>query len=229
MTTLVLLPGLDGTGVLFSNFLKSLGPQVKTRVASYPVDSPQGYVDLQSVAASFIPSDEPYVLFAESFSGPIAILIASTRPKFLKGLILCCSFARTPSRFAVRLFSLFGSAPIKILPNGILGKILLGRSSNAKVRNALTEALSRISGGALKGRIKSVASVDVSANLREIRVPILYLRATKDSLVPKSAFRLISEFAPHAKLVEIEGPHLLVQAAPSATAAITRDFLERVS
>jgi pimeloyl-[acyl-carrier protein] methyl ester esterase len=228
MVTLILLPGMDGTGLLFADFLTALGPHLKTLVVSFPTNSPLDYAELEAVASSFIPRDEPYVLLAESFSGPIGICIASTKPQNLKGLVLCCSFARTPRRFALRLLKLLGSTPLKILPDNILGRTLLGRSSNAQLLNSLRASLAKVSGDALMARIKAMSTVDVSTKLQEIRVPILYLRAKRDSLVLRSSFLHIARMAPHVKLVELDGPHLLLQAVPSEAGPIVRDFLNHM-
>lgn len=96
MVALVLLPGLDGTGRLFVDFVAALGAEVEVTVASYPTDTPLGYAELTAVARSFLPPDQPFFLLAESFSGPIAISIAQSSPPGLLGVALCCSFARNP-------------------------------------------------------------------------------------------------------------------------------------
>ncbi len=67
MVTLVLLPGIDGTGSLFSEFIDALGPDVETIVVSYPADQSQSYSDLETVARSFLPINKPYLLLGESF------------------------------------------------------------------------------------------------------------------------------------------------------------------
>src|SRR6516162_3575503 len=93
---LVLLPGLDGTGLLFRGFLKTLDPAILTAVVSYPPDRDMDHAGLEAVVRASLPTQEPFVLLAESFSGPIAIAIAASRPAGLRGLILSCSFARNP-------------------------------------------------------------------------------------------------------------------------------------
>ena len=75
--TLVLLPGMDGTGQLFAPFLAALGPEFRTRVVSYPVDQPLGYAELELLARAAIPARGPYVILGESFSGPIASMISA--------------------------------------------------------------------------------------------------------------------------------------------------------
>ena len=115
MVALVLLPGLDGTGLLFADFAASFGPEVKVIVASYPTDTPLGYSELESVARTFLPQDQPFFLLAESFSGPIGIAIAASSPPGLLGLVLCCSFARNPVPMLAPLGLLVGAFPVAVL------------------------------------------------------------------------------------------------------------------
>src|SRR4051812_248219 len=95
MTTLVLLPGLDGTGELFAAFIAAL-PGRDVRVIAYPADRAMTYSQLEEFVREGLPRGEDYFLLAESFSGPIGISIAATTPPRLKGLILCGTFATNP-------------------------------------------------------------------------------------------------------------------------------------
>jgi pimeloyl-ACP methyl ester carboxylesterase len=72
-----------------------------------------------------------------------------------------------------------------------------------------------------------VLSVDVSAVLPQIVVPVLYLRASEDRLVPRSASDALT-IVPQIRLTEIEGPHFLLQASPSAAAAAVEAFLSEM-
>jgi pimeloyl-ACP methyl ester carboxylesterase len=96
MITLILLPGLGGTGELFEPFLAALGSAVAVKVIRYPGDVALGYDALGRFVRAMLPEGEPFVLLGESFSGPIAISLAATGGTQLRGLILCCSFARNP-------------------------------------------------------------------------------------------------------------------------------------
>ena len=73
--TLVLLPGMDGTGDLFAAFLSAPGCDLDVKVVSYPTDVALGYADLEAFARAALPTDRPFVILGESFSGPIAISI----------------------------------------------------------------------------------------------------------------------------------------------------------
>jgi pimeloyl-ACP methyl ester carboxylesterase len=96
---LVLLPGLDGTGDLFAPVVDALGPNVPTQIVRYPLSHASDYAACEAIARGALPTDRPYVLLGESFSGPIAVSIAAAAPPGLRGLILCSTFARNPQPY----------------------------------------------------------------------------------------------------------------------------------
>lgn len=96
MTTLVLLPGVDGTGELFGPLIAALNGQVRTLVVRYPTDEALSYLELQRQVHDLLPEGEPFFLLGESFSGPVAISIAAEKPVGLQGGILGASFLRNP-------------------------------------------------------------------------------------------------------------------------------------
>src|SRR5262249_47392049 len=111
MATLVLLPGMHGSGELFADFVAALGAEHEAIAITYPKDQPLGYARLESIVRSELPSDRSYVLLGESFSGPIALSIAASAPCRLRGLILCGSFAKNPMPFLGTLRHFSGIIP----------------------------------------------------------------------------------------------------------------------
>lgn len=79
----MLLPGLDGTGDLFGPLLPFLGDSTPTLVVRYPPDVPLGYAALTDLARASLPSDGPFFLLGESFSGPVAVKLAAQAPSGL--------------------------------------------------------------------------------------------------------------------------------------------------
>jgi len=225
MVALLLLPGLDGTGLLFEEFAASLGSDVEVIVASYPAERPLSYTELESIARRYIPSDKSFFLLGESFSGPIALSIAASSPPGLLGVILCCSFARnplpllTPARSLVRLF------PVKSLPISLLSFFLMGRFSTERLRVRLAGALARVIPEVLQSRAYATLTVDASAALRRVKVPLLYLRASEDRVVGKSAAEWILSQASDARMIEYAAPHFLLQVLPRETAAAVGKFI----
>src|SRR4029453_9407851 len=115
MATLVLLPGLDGTGELFAEFVAALrGHEV--HIVDYPRDRAMSYAALEELVRERLPREQDYFLLAESFSGPIGISIAASSPPHLKGLILCGSFAANPLPALGPLSTLFSYLPAVRVP-----------------------------------------------------------------------------------------------------------------
>src|SRR5262249_52151039 len=95
-TRLVLLPGMDGTGILLEPLLELLPADLVAKVVSYPANEPCGYEGLLKIVRAALPEDGPFILLGESFSGPLAIIAADARPRGLQGVVLCASFVRSP-------------------------------------------------------------------------------------------------------------------------------------
>ena len=84
----------------------------------------------------------------------------------------------------------------------------------AQMRAPLQAALGRVTSAALRARMRAVLAVDVRDRLAKCEVPIVYLRATRDWLVPRAAARLIALIKPATRIIEFDAPHFLLQTAP---------------
>lgn len=222
--TLVLLPGMDGTGDLFAPLLEAFGTSFESRVVRYPSSGPQGYAELEVVARAALPSGGPFVVVAESFSGPIGISIASTAPPGMVGLVLCCTFVRNPRASLAWLRPLLGLAPLGANPMGLRNRLLLGRFGSPYLRAAVAAALSKASTPALRARLAAVLAVDVSSAFRCLSLPVLYLRASEDRIVPRAAAALVVSLGSRIREYAIRGPHCLLQAAPVESARAIKEF-----
>jgi pimeloyl-ACP methyl ester carboxylesterase len=85
--SLILLPGLDGTGDLFRPLLDVLPPGIDFLVVAYPADRPLTCDELLPILAEQIPPDRPLVLVAESFSGPLALRFAAAHPDRVRAVV----------------------------------------------------------------------------------------------------------------------------------------------
>ena len=226
--TLVLLPGMDGTGQLFAPFVAALAREFSVRVVAYPTAAPFGYDELESVARAALPAEDAFIILGESFSGPIAVSLAASGSPGLKGLILCCSFVRNPRPVFSGLRSLVAVLPLALAPVGLLGRLLLGRFRTSALQASLAKSLSQVSPVAIRARLQAVLSVNVSAKLSTVKVPVLYLRASRDSVVPASASALVAKLCPHTRVIELEAPHFLLQAVPAKAAQEVGAFAREV-
>ena len=112
--TLVLLPGLDGTGLLFGPLVAALPAGLRAAVVRYPVDRSMGYAELAASAAEQLPQGERFVLVGESFGGPLAMILAAGRPAGLVGLVLCATFVTSPRPLLGRLVRPFVARPGRV-------------------------------------------------------------------------------------------------------------------
>lgn len=226
LPTLVLLPGMDGTGELFEPFVSALGHACDVVVVAYPCDIPLNYEALQAIARQSLPTDRPFVLLGESFSGPIALALTALRLPQQVGLVLCCTFVSNPRPLFNHLNFQVGLLPIGAVPARWFSPLLLGRFSTRALRMALSRAMNQVSPSVMRARLRSVLGVDVSALLAQIDVPMVYLRATRDRVVPEAAARRISELKPHVQVLEVTAPHCLLQAAPDEAARLVIGFMQ---
>jgi pimeloyl-ACP methyl ester carboxylesterase len=212
---------MDGTGTLFSDFTAALPKGIEAQVIAYPPDLSLNYAELEAHVAGQLPT-QPFVLLGESFSGPIAIAIAAAAPSQLRGVVLVCSFAKAPAP------SFLGWLPVWRAPTALAAAVLLGRYSSPSRRERLSSAMRKITADAWRARLRAVLSVDVTEKLKAIKVPVLYLRATHDRVVRRSAWHLIKRLLPAARLAEVEGPHFLLQAKPVESVARVAAFAKEV-
>ncbi|MBC3930439.1 alpha/beta hydrolase [Undibacterium sp. CY22W] len=225
MLTLVLLPGMDGTGDLFTSFMHALGAEFNIIVVRYPTDKTLNYRELLAHARRSLPTDEPYFILGESFSGPLAISLAAETPSHLCGVILCATFARNPRPYLTPFKSLLAVAPVHWMPPAVLSWALLGAFGTRMLRSDIAQAVGRVAPAVLRTRLQMVASLDVSAQLSVLVVPCLYLQATHDRLVPESAAEHIKSILPQVSLVRINAPHCLLQTVPENAASVVSTFL----
>jgi pimeloyl-[acyl-carrier protein] methyl ester esterase len=228
LPALVLLPGLDGTGKLFADFLKALDPKFNATVIGYPKDVPAGYAELEALVRSALPADRPFILLGESFSGPIAIRIAAAPPKGLVGLILCGTFARNPFPYLAWARPLAVYLPLKRLPRWVRAPLMWGSARPDRAPRQSERAMAGVAVSVIRHRIAELLSADETAALTRIFVPTLVLRATRDRVVSSAATQRIMRGILHAQRVDIDGPHLLLQTRAAECAAAVQSFAAQI-
>jgi len=227
---LVLLPGMDGTGRLFADFVAALGDGFRTVVVSYPQDSILSYAELEQSARSASPVSEPFVVLAESFSTPVAIRWAASAPDNLRGVVLCAGFVNSPLKGLRRLVALsFGRILFRWSPPSfVLRWLLVGRGADSALMAAIQEALSEVKPEVLATRLRFVLNCDERMSLRRLELPVLFIRPTQDGLIPDWSYEEIRASNPVVEMIEVNGPHLILQTNPMKTAKIVSDFVRGI-
>lgn len=208
----IVLPGLDGTRRLLEDFRVAAPLGTESSVVAYPADQLLGYRELQSLVESQLP-DEPFILIAESFSGPIAVRLAEKYPGRVKALVLCASFVAAPRPRFLRHFARRTLFRLR-LPERVLAFFMLAPFATPALTSAFSRVIREVDPAVIALRLREVLSVDARASLANVKVPVLYLRGKFDRLVPPQDI---------GEVVELDAPHAILQVAPQAAwAAITR-------
>ncbi|HEY7372319.1 MAG TPA: alpha/beta fold hydrolase [Polyangia bacterium] len=227
--TLVLLPGMDGGDKLFGPLRAGAPAGTETIAVGYPPGTHNGYDDLLPLVRAQLPADRPFFMLGWSFSGPLALLTAAERPPHLQGVILAASFVKTPvpwlPRWARRLAT---PALFRFYPAASRAKALLGGYGTREVRQLLAEAHAFAGTEALACRARAALSIDASEALAACPVPVLYLRARADGVIPASRADEIRRARPSVEVADIDGPHLALVTNPTAAWEALRAFMDRV-
>jgi pimeloyl-[acyl-carrier protein] methyl ester esterase len=229
--TLVLLPGMDGTGLLFQPFLDAMGDSsdVDVQTLAYPACEALGYAELTDLAFNQLPRTGLLLILGESFSGPIAVALAARCADRVRGVILCCSFVRNPRPRWSWLAPLLQRAPLPALPAALVARALFGRHATPRLRALLAQASAGVAPEVLRSRLIAVGSADASTVLTALRAPLLYLLAREDRLVPASAWARVKQLRPDARVAAFDAPHALLQACPDQAAEAIIAFVREVS
>jgi pimeloyl-ACP methyl ester carboxylesterase len=94
----VLLPGLDGTGLLFQPLLEALATSVRSKVIVYPQSESLSLPELARLVVKQLPPGQSVVL-AESFSGLVALTLLTEVATRIRGVIFVGAFAEPPRLF----------------------------------------------------------------------------------------------------------------------------------
>jgi len=226
MTALVLLPGMDGTGKMFADFVAAL--DARCVVVAYPLDQPLGYAELEALVRALLPRDEDYILLGESFSGPLALTLAAQHLPRLRAVVLVSTFARLPyPRLPPLIQRLISAGPFWRMPSVLTARTILGRYCTPRLFEQLKQTRASVAPQVWKARIRAVLGIDCTPLLQRVDVPVLCLRGNEDRLIFSSATKHLEQHLPAMQLVTCEGPHWLLQAKPAECAAALRVFAAR--
>jgi pimeloyl-[acyl-carrier protein] methyl ester esterase len=211
--TLVLLPGMDGTGKLFRGLTEVIPPQWPHRLLAYPADRVLSYQQTLDLVQNDLANERQMVLLAESYSGPIALRFAAAHPARVTAVVLCASFIHPPLPSWVRWVVgpwMFSCHPPKLA----LRALMVGRNAPDAVVSEVRAAIAMVRPKVLASRVKDVLRLDCSDALRTCAAPLLYLAGTRDFLVRRRSRDEIRAVKSNVKICSIDGPHLLLQIEP---------------
>ena len=227
---IVLLPGMDGSGELFRGLQAVLPGELETEALWYPADRYLKYGELAGTLRGAIPVDEPFVLVAESYGAPLAILIASMEPPNLRGIVLSAGYATSPLRGWRRTVA-YDLAPLLAhvsLPAFVARYLLVGEQAPRALVESVTGAVSWLTPRVLSSRVRETMNVDVRTELAQLKAPVLYLQPARDRLVDAACLGEMQAVKP-GRTVTIDSPHLLLQCEAKIAGEAIAKFVEELA
>ncbi len=219
---IVLLPGLDGNGILLRPFVELLPIGIDVKVVSYPEDTYLTYEQLVKRVSDMVPSSEPYVIVAESYSGPVACLLAAHPVGDLRAVVFVASFASLPwGRIGPWIAKLVPTALFRSrMPAWILRWIFMDADTRPEMISEAQDVIARVRPDVLAQRLRDSLNADFVPMLRDSTVRMVCLFPESDRLLGTRALRRLLAARPDIETVRIAGPHSILQCAPARSLAI---------
>ena len=227
---LVLLPGLDGTGSLFGPLLSVLPEDFIPVVITYPKDKVLYYEQLFPYIREVMPWGQPYVLLAESFAGPMALKFAAQQHENIDAIVLCSAFFSKIAAPDASWTSFFTKEKWfeKATPGSAVKQLVTGGVCEPALLAAIKSAISSVNPEVLSHRIRLMFETDVTAALKEVRAPILFLSGSQDKLGSDKAMQMVLAIKPEAGSVTLDTSHLVLQTKPREAIEAIQKFLEKL-
>jgi pimeloyl-ACP methyl ester carboxylesterase len=213
---IVLLPGLDGTGELFERVAPLLARDLTVKVVRYPNDPSLGYAGYAALVRNEIGSRQVFLL-GESFSGPVAIQVASRLGKQINGVVLAATFVRSP--WPGWLLRRAARVDPQATPTKIRDAILMGPYGDAQLVEKVDDIVRKLSRPVRAARLRAVAEVDVRQEFAALSCPILVLHGRGDLLVPKWLMQRAVAGKGGARMTVFPAAHMLLQTRAREAAA----------
>ena len=225
----VLLPGIDGTGKMFAPFVAQLPSWMPAQVISYCEHEALSYRQLVNRLQQQLPADEPFIMIAESFAGPLALMLSERADHNLKAVVLCATFVSNPRPWLSKLAPLLlHEWLVGIPPRKWMARLFItGRDAPDSMLEHMFEIHKTVSPAVIIERLYSVFRVDVRDTLKNCAVPLLHLYGKRDHLILKYSRDEIQQIRPDIASVQIDGPHFLLQTHPGSCMSTISDFLSK--
>lgn len=156
-----------------------------------------------------------YYLFGHSFGGRVAVKLALQQPQSISGLVLCApgGFYR-PNSFRRHLFYYLAK----------IGKFVVGGTALTSISRKFIYKLAREhdyekASGVMKDVFKKIVSEDLRQVVGEIRMPVLILWGSSDTMLPVAGAHFLKTHLKNAKVVLFDkAGHTLPYDSPNKVA-----------
>jgi pimeloyl-ACP methyl ester carboxylesterase len=220
-TDVILLPGLHGSTALFDSFVALAPPWARCLPVALPEEGDQSFDDLADRLEARLRSFEAFVLFAESFAGPVAARLTQRLRSKVALLVLCNPLVEAPVPIAP-----FFAAPLvqsRAVPASLIAYLMSG--GNRPVAKAVLREVRSLPRQVLGNRLAVACSADGEDLCTRLAAPLLGIVGAKDRLMTPAIIQDVLGRVPQAVQATIAAPHLAAQVAPAVVwQVITAEF-----
>lgn len=221
--TLLLLPGADGTGLLFVPLLTQIKASgfntAETAIINLNYDEfgqPLNQsLAMQATRIEDLYAHEPVQIIAESYSGLLAYELLIRQRLEITQVVFVASFLSMPSKLApiaAKLKPKYLQSALKYTPERIWGRMVFGKWQNHYLRSLFTEAMQQTPNELLQQRLEIIATAKVPTV--KTHVPCLYLQGKQDNLVADKNIAPFHQWFTNFECQILEGTHFLLQTNP---------------
>jgi pimeloyl-ACP methyl ester carboxylesterase len=186
----VLVPGMDGTGLLFYRQIPLIARSY--RVASYALRDAATTMaelvsDLRGIVDTVAGDGGRAIVVGESFGGALAMSFALEHPDRIQSLVVLNSFPHFHPQFRLHA----AIAGLHAIPWGAMGLVrrltafrMHSRHTHRQEIERFMQMTTRATRHGYLNRLRILTRYDIRERLSELRPPTLYLAAEDDHLVP---------------------------------------------
>jgi 3-oxoadipate enol-lactonase len=214
----ILVPGLDGTGMLFYRQVECLARHY--RVATFRLrDTARDMQTLVDDVHGIVRPLGPVTMIGESFGGALSLSYALSHPDMVERLVVLNSFPYFSPQARLRA----GYYLLKAMPWGMMAlvrRLTAFRLHSPHTQRAELETFHGLMRNTTRegylSRLAILRSYDVRPRLPYLQMPVLFLAAERDHLVPAvEQATLMASLAPHAAMRILPGHGHICLIAPN--------------
>lgn len=212
---------------MFRPLLDVMPAGVPVVALSYPTSLTLSHADLVGrLAVELAGTADGLVLVGESYSGAIALRLASKLGPRVAGVVLIASFVENPTRLPRWTAGLVPDWLFRIhLPRWLLRFLLIGQGAPDPLVDDLAAAISAVWPAVLAARVREVIRLRAADAPDLSGLPVLYVRASRDRLVSGRAVDSARATGARLDVRELDAPHLVAQRHPKAVWSAMSDWL----
>ncbi len=219
----LLIPGMDGTGKLFSPLLAELPSGLDTQVICLNELTTQTPIE-QALEIAFLIGSEEVIVLSESYSGYIAYHLSLLPNTNIRHVIFAASFLENPTWLS-RLNELLPLNLVRsgLIPDFALSSVLFAQPNNKKLVKIFNSSLKLISNSMLRHRLRVIANMVRPSE--SLSVPCTYVQASNDYLVSYKSVDVFKELCININIVQANGGHFIVQSNPHYFSKLVQEVI----